>query len=62
MLHNLNLTYMEHQEAVEKAQAAAAPWKAKLPHAWKAVPLPAADEEEFVTWLKKWDSSADVEV
>ena len=62
VLHTLHLTYMEHQEAIEKAQAAAAPWKAKLQRAWKDVPLPDADEEEFVTWLKRWDSSADVEV
>ena len=34
----------------------------KLSHAWKDVPLPDADEEEFATWLKKWDSSTNVEV
>ena len=62
VLHTLHLTYMEHQEAVEKAQAAAAPWKAKLQNAWEDVPLPDADEEEFATWLKKWDSMTNVEV
>ena len=31
-------------KAIEKAQTAAAPWKAELPHAWKDVPLPDADE------------------
>ena len=62
VLHTLQLTYMEHQEAVEKAQAAAAPWKAKLQNAWKDVPLPDADEEEFATWLQKWDSSTNVDV
>ena len=62
VVHTLHLTYMEHQEAVEKAQAAAAPWTAKLQHAWEDVPLPDADEEEFATWLKKWDSMTNVEV
>ena len=62
ILHTLHLTYMEHQDAIEKAQEAAAPWKAKLQRAWQDVPLPDADEDEFVTWLQKWDSSADVDV
>ena len=43
VLHTLHLTYMEHQAAGEKAQAAAAPWKAKLQNAWEDVPLPDAE-------------------
>ena len=62
VLHTLHLTYMEHQTAVEKAQAAAAPWKAKLQNAWEDVPLPDAAEDEFESWLKKWDSMTNVEV
>ena len=62
VLHTLHLTYMEHQTAVEKAQAAAAPWKAKLQDAWKDVPLPDAAEDEFESWLKKWESTTNVDV
>ena len=48
--------------AIEKTQAIAALWKAELQHAWKDVPLQVADEKGFVTWLPKWNSSAEVEV
>ena len=62
VLHNLHLVYMERQDAIEKAQEAAATWKTKLQRAWQDVPLPDAEEDEFVAWLKKWDSSTDVDV
>ena len=62
VLHTLHLTYMEHQAAVETAQAKAAPWKSRLKNAWEDVPLPDAEEGEFESWLKKWDPMTDVEV
>ena len=62
VLHTLHLTYMRHLEAVEKAQAEAAPWKSRLEDAWADVPLPDAGEEEVESWLKKWDSMTNVEV
>ena len=62
VLHTLHLTYMEHQAAVEAAQAKAAPWKSKLKSAWEDVPLPDAEDGEFESWLKKWDPMTDVEV
>ena len=62
VLHTLHLTYMEHQAAVEKAQAEAAPWKSRLKNAWEDVPLPDAEEGEFESWLKKWDPMTNVEV
>ena len=62
MLHTLHLTYVRHLDAVEKAQAEAAPWRSRLEDAWADVPLPDAEEEEVENWLKKWDSMTDVEV
>ena len=62
VLHTLHLTYMEHQAAVEAAQAKAAPWKSKLKSAWEDVPRPDAEEGEFQAWLQKWDPLTDVEV
>ena len=62
VLHTLHLTYMRHLDAVEKAQAEAAPWRSRLEDAWADVPLPDAGEEEVESWLKKWDSVTNVEV
>ena len=62
VLHTLHLTSMEHQAAVAKAQAAAAPWKAKFQDAWEDVPLPDAAEDEFESWLKKRESKTNVDV
>ena len=62
VLHTLHLTYVRHLDAVEKAQAEAAPWRSRLEDAWADVPLPDAEEEEVENWLQKWDSMTDVEV